>query len=182
MAGSEDGMAKFLIGLLLGIALAFGYVRWGLSMPGIAQLPEKLRGNIISTAVEGELYDLDKPLEVRRRALEVFFQNRAKFAVEVDAEFSHPFLNALYLRRVIREARILRGYWDAFDRLFEQPALRAALEKQHGTTDEIALKQAMLFEKFSEELFLAQWVAEHEGEVTPEGLLPLLVKLSAQPG
>lgn len=175
-------MAKFLIGLLLGIALAFGYVRWGISMPGIVQLPEKLRGDIISTAVEGELYDLDKPLEVRRRALEVFFQNRAKFAGEVDAEFSHPFLNALYLRRVIREARILRGYWDAFDRILEQPALRAAMEKQHGTTDETALKQAMLFEKFTEETFLAQWVAEHEGKVTPEGLLPLLVKLSAQPG
>jgi hypothetical protein len=175
-------MARFLIGLLLGIALAFGYVRWGISAPGIAQLPETLRSNIVSTAVEGELYDLDKPIELRRRALEVFLRNRAKFAVEVDADFSHPFLNALYLNRVIREARILRGYWSAFDKVIGKRALREAVEKQYGTNDETALKQAMLFEKFEEETFLAQWVARHEGKVTPEGLLPLLIKLSAQPG
>lgn len=174
-------MAKFLIGLAVGIALAFGYVRWGISAPDVLEIPDKLRGNLVSTAVEGDLYDLEKPLDVRRRALEVFFQNRAQFAAEVDAEFSHPFLNALYLKRVIREARILRGYWSAFDKLLEQPALRKRLEETHGATEETALKQAMLFEKFQEEAFLKQWAAEHEDKVTPETLMPLLKKLSAQP-
>ncbi len=174
-------MAKFLIGLAIGIALAFGYVHWGISAPGIVGLPDKLRGNVVSTAVEGELYDLDRPLDVRHRALEVFFQNRPQFAAEVDAEFGYPFLNALYLKRVIRKARILRGYWSAFDKLLDQPALREKLEKTHGTTDETALKRAMLFEKYQEEDFLKQWVAKHDGKVTPETLMPLLKKLSAQP-
>jgi hypothetical protein len=70
----EDGVGKFLIGLIAGIAMAFGYVRWNVS-PGIMELPEKLRGNIVSTAIEGDLYDLDKPLDARRRALQACFRS-----------------------------------------------------------------------------------------------------------
>ena len=110
-----------------------------------------------------------------------FFQNRPQFAAEVDAEFAHPFLNALYLKRVIREARILRSEWGAFDIALGKPALRAVLEKKHGTTDDTALKQAMLFDAFTKKEFLAQWVAKYEGHVSPSRLLPLLKKLSAQP-
>ncbi len=175
-------MAKFLAGLAIGVALAFGYVQWGLQAPSVMQLPDKLRGNIVSSAIEADLYDLGKPLDLRRRALEVFFQNRPEFAAEVDAEFSHPFLNALYLKRVIREARVLRGEWDAFDKVLEKPALRAALENKHATSDETALKQAMLFDKLAERPFLSQWIAEYQGEVTPQTLLPMLQKLSAQTG
>ena len=174
-------MAKFFFGLMAGLIVAFGYVRWGISVPGLIQLPEKLRGNIVSTAIEGDLYDLGKPLATRKRALEVFFQNRAQFAAEVDAEFGYPFLNALYLKRTIREARLLRGEWRAFDVALEKPALRAVLEKKHGKTDDAELKQAMLFEAFGRKEFLAQWVAQYEGPVNPGTLLPLLKKLSAQP-
>jgi len=173
-------MARFLVGLALGIALAFGYVRWNISAPGILELPEKLRGNIVATAVEGDLYDLDKPLATRQRALEVLFQNRAQFAAQVDAEFSHPFLNALYQRRVIREARLLTLQWDAFDTALSKPALRAMLEDKHGVTDTIALKQAMLHEAFREKTFLTQWLAMRETSVTPQTLRPLLKTLSVK--
>ena len=173
-------MGKFLIGLVVGIAAAFGYVRWNIS-PGIMELPETLRGNIVSTAIEGDLYDLDKPLDTRRRALEVFFQNRAQFAASVDAEFAHPFLNALYRKRVIREARQLRGQWDAFDMALEKPALRETFEKKYGVSDDIALKQAMLLNAYQEKDFLKQWVAAHETAPTKAALLPLLKKLSVQP-
>ncbi len=174
-------MARFLIGLVVGLALAFGYVRWGVSAPGFIQLPEKLKGNIVSTAIEGDLYDLDKPLDARKRALEIFFQNRPQFAAEVDAEFAHPFLNALYLKRVIREARLLRSERGAFDIALRKPALRAVLEKKHGATNDTALKQAMLFDAFTKKEFLVQWVAKYEERVSPNTLLPLLKKLSAQP-
>lgn len=173
-------MGKFLIGLIAGIAMAFGYVRWNVS-PGIMALPEKLRGNIVSTAIEGDLYDLDKPLDARRRALEVFFQNRAQFAVGVDAEFAHPFLNTLYLRRVIREARQLHAKWDAFDMALDKPALRAAMEKKYGVSDDTDLKRAMLFDAYQDEDFLRRWVAVHDTAPTRETLLPLLRKLSARP-
>lgn len=173
-------MGKFLIGLIVGVAMAFGYVRWNIS-PGIMELPDKLRGDIVSTAIEGDLYDLDKPHDARRRALEVFFQNRAQFAAGVDAEFAHPFLNALYLKRVIREAGQLHAQWEAFDMVLDKPALRAAMEKKHGLSDDTGLKRAMLFDAYQEKDFLRQWVAAHETAPTRETLLPLLKTLSARP-
>ena len=52
-------MLKFVLGVVLGVLLAFGYVRWNIELPAFLTLPDKLRGNIVSTATESELYDLD---------------------------------------------------------------------------------------------------------------------------
>jgi hypothetical protein len=175
-------MGRLLLGLVIGIALSLGYVRWGIALPDYLALPERLRGNIVSTAIEEDLYDLDQPIETRRRALEIFLESRAKFAVEADADYGHPFLNALYRKRATREARLLRGQWDAFDAALNKPALRSTLEKKYGVTDELALKQAMLFAAYHEKPFLVRWVSEQqEAEPTPETLLPLIKKLSALP-
>jgi hypothetical protein len=175
-------MGRFLLGLVIGIALSIGYVRWGIALPDYLTLPERLRGNIVSTAIEEELYDLGQPIETRRRALEVFFESRARFAVEADAEYGHPFLNTLYRKRATREARLLRGQWDAFDAALEKPALRSALMKKHGATDDLALKQAMLFAAYREKPFLVRWVSEQqEAEPAPRTILPLIEKLSVLP-
>lgn len=175
-------MGRFLLGLVIGVALSFGYVRWGVALPDYLNLAERLRGNIVSTAIEEDLYDLGQPIEMRRRALEVFFESRAKFAVEADAEYGHPFLEALYRKRATHEARLLRGQWDAFDAVLDQPALRSALEKKHGATDDLAIKRAMLFAAYQEKPFLVRWVSEQRPEnPTPETLLPLIGKLSMLP-
>ena len=174
-------MLKFVIGLVIGLALAFGYVRWGVGAPGLVQVPQQLRGDIVASASEGDLYDLGKPLEARKRALEVLFQNRPQFAADVDSEFGYPFLHALYVRRVIHDARLMLGEWKAYDAVLAKPALRSALEKTYGTGDETAIKRAMLMEKLKKEPFLSQWIAQEEGPVTPETLLPTLKRLSAQP-
>jgi hypothetical protein len=175
-------MGRFLLGLVMGIALSLGYVRWGVAIPDYLNLVERLRGNIVSTAVEEDLYDLAQPIEIRRRALEVFFESRAKFAVEADAEYGHPFLEALYRKRATHEARLLRSQWDAFDAALDQPALRRALEKKHGATDDLAIKQAMLFAAYQEKPFLVRWVSEQRRESpTPETLLLLIGKLSMFP-
>lgn len=175
-------MGRFLLGLLMGIALSFSYVRWGIALPDFLTLPDRLRGNIVSTAVEEDLYDLDQPIEIRRRALEVFFESRAKFAVEVDAEYGHPLLNTLYRKRATHEARLLRGQWDDFSKALDKPMLRSMLEKKHGVSDEIALRQAMLFSAYQEKTFLVRWISAQGGKtVTPVTLLPLIKKLSVLP-
>ncbi len=175
-------MAKFLAGLLVGLLMAYGYVLWGPSTLSFLELPALLKGNLVSSATETVLYDLDQPIEKRRRALEVLFKNRARFAAQVDREFGDAFLENLYRRRVIRAARKLRLAWSAFDEALAKPALRASLEKKHGTTDTTALKQAMLMAAYEREAFLAQWVARNEGPVRPETLLGLLTRLSGARG
>ncbi len=174
-------MLKFVVGVVFGITAALGYVRWGSGSFEFLSLPEKLRGGVIVGAIESELYDLDKSEAVRQRALEVLFQNRADFAVKVDQETGHPFLKALYRRRVIREARQLRGQWSAFDVALDKQTLRNAMAKKYGVTETVALKQAMLWNAFQRKDFLMAWIAKNEGPVTAETLLPKLVALSRQP-
>jgi hypothetical protein len=175
-------MLKFILGVVFGAGLAVGYVRYNLELPEYLQLTDKLRGNLVSTATEGELYDLGQDIKTRRRALEVFFANRPDFAVDVDAEFGHPFLTSLYRKRAIREARLLRGQWSAFDLALEQPALRARLEAKHATSDELILKQRMLADALDESYpFLKLWLSEN-GEPAGEGeLLDTLKRIGMLP-
>jgi len=171
-------MLKFFLGTVLGAAMAFGYVRWDLDLPEFLQLPGMLKGNLVSTAVEGDLYDLDQPFKTRRRALEIFFQNRPKFAVSVDAEFGHPFLKVLYRKSVIRAARIIKAQGPALDRAFEKPELRKVLEKTHGTTDPELIRKRFLLAQFRKETFLVKWVEKNIGPVTEKNISSILQRLA----
>lgn len=180
-------MLKFILGVVFGAGLAVGYVRYNIELPEYLQLPDKLRGGLVSTATEGVLYDLDRDIAERRRALEVMFANRPDHAVKVDAEFEHPFLEALYRRRAVREARRLRGQWSAYDVGLDKPALREVLERAHGSSDTLVIKQRMLVKALNESYpFLKQWL-EKKGEPIGEtelldtlkraGVLPMPAKL-----
>jgi hypothetical protein len=172
-------MAKFVLGVVLGAVLAFGYVRWNVSLPAFLALPEQLRGNLVSAATEADLYDLDRDSSTRRRALEVLFANRAEFAATVDAEAGHPFLAALFKARAVREARRVVAQWPAFDDVLAKPALREALVRKHGTVDTTELKQAMLVEALGRQPFLEAWLARHVGQVRPEDLREILGQVGA---
>ncbi len=164
-------MLKFILGVILGAGLAVGYVRYEIELPEFLQLTDKLRGNLVTTAIETELYDLDADIAKRQRALEIYFANRPQKAVEVDAAFRHPFLEALYRTRAIREARLLRNHWDAFDTALEKPELRAVLELKHGASGDLVLKQRMLLDTLERSYpFLARWLKE-KGEPLGEAEL-----------
>ncbi len=170
-------MLKFILGVLFGAGLAVGYVRYNVELPEYLQLTDKLRGNLVSTATEFELYDLEQDLATRQRALEILFANRAEFAVEVDAEFGHPFLKSLYRRQAIREARLLRGQWSAYGTALAQPALKARLEQVHGSEDSEVLQQRMLASALEKDYpFLKSWM-EKNGE--PSGEAELLDTLKS---
>ena len=174
-------MLKFILGIVFGVACALGYVRWGSGSFEYLSFPDKLRGGIVAGAIESELYNLEKSEAVRERALEVLFQNRADFAVRVEKEMGYPFLKALHRRKVIRDARILRGQWQAFDTALGKPALRAAYSEKYGTGDLDALKRAMLWNAFQDKEFLAAWIKRNHGSVMPETLMATLQELSRQP-
>lgn len=175
-------MLKFILGVVFGAGLAVGYVRYNLELPEYLQLTDKLRGNLVSTATEGELYDLGQDIKTRRRALEVLFANRPEFAVEVDAEFGHPFLASLYRKRATREARLLRGQWSAFDMALEQPALRERLEAKHATSDDLILKQRMLTAALDKSYpFLKAWLSENGAPAGEAELLDTLKRVSVLP-
>jgi hypothetical protein len=168
-------MLKFLTGTAVGVVLAVLSVRFDIAPPAIFGLPDKVRANLVSTAIEGDLYDLSAEAAVRERALEVYFKNRAGDAAALDAGAGHPFLNALLRARAAREAQELIGQWTAYDAVLAKPALRGVLEKKHGTDVAEALKRAMLFDALERKPFLKSWLAVYAGEVTRENLRALLV-------
>lgn len=167
-------MIKFVAGIVIGALLSFTYVRYGVELPAVLRLPDVLRGNLVATAVEQDLYDLDRTPAERTRALEVYFANRAGDAAALDADAGAPFLSALYRTRARREARQLLLAQTAHDGVLAKPALRAALERKHGTSDRDALKQLMLAEALEQKPFLKRWLAAQGVAATPETLVSAL--------
>ena len=172
-------MLKFLLGVIAGALLSFGYVRYNVQLPEILQLGDRLRGNLISTAVEQDLYNLERPTETHRRALEVFFANRPADAAAIDARNGYPFLQRLHSRRAIRQARILSMQWSAFDAALSRPELRKVLERKHGTSSDVELKRAMLVDALDREPFLKQWLITQGEQINPQTLQDVLKKYRA---
>jgi hypothetical protein len=174
-------MQKFLMGTAIGALLAFAFVRFNIEPPAVLKLPEKLRGNLVSTAVESELYDLTSDAATRVRALKVYFANRAQDAAKLDAASGHPFLSALHRERASREARQLENLWQAYEAVLSKAALRASLEKKYGVTETENLKRAMLFEAFNAKPFLKTWMRLHVDPATKDNLRDLLGNVAATP-
>ena len=172
-------MLKFFTDTALGALLAFVF---GLEPPAIVKLPEKLKANLVTTAVETDLYDLNATDDVHERALKIYFDNRAGDAAKLDAKAGHPFLAALHRERARREARKLLVAWDAYDDVLAQPALRATLERKHGLSDDDALKRAMLMDALGEEAFLKAWLKKERGQVTAKNARGVLIDAAKIPG
>ncbi len=171
-------MLKFFTGTALGALLAFVFVRFGIEPPAIVKLPEKLKANLVTTAVEADLYDLNAADAVHERALKVYFDNRAGDAAKLDAAAGHPFLNLLHRARARREAAKLPGAWDAYDKVLAEPALRATLERKYRTTEDDALKRAMLMDALAKAPFLKAWLERGRGAVTREDVQEMVGALA----
>ncbi len=174
-------MLKFFSGTAIGVLLAFVFVHYNWEPPAALDLPDKLKKNIVSTAVEGDLYDLAADIETRERALEVYFKNRAGDAVKTDAAAGHPFLNALYRERAVRESRQLSMQWSGYDAALEKPALRGTLERKYGLNETEALKRAMLMNALDRKPFLKSWLEANATVVSPENVRDVLAETGKQP-
>lgn len=174
-------MLKFFIGTAVGALLSFVFVRFGIEPPAITKLPERLKANLVATAVDNDLYDLGAEAVVRERALKVYFANRAGDAAKLDAAAGHPFLEALHRARALREAHQLTGLWQAYDETLSQPALRATLETKHGTANPDALKRAMLLDALDKKPFLKAWLSRERGAATTENIREQLTEAAKLP-
>ncbi|MCH9809142.1 MAG: hypothetical protein K0U74_15560 [Alphaproteobacteria bacterium] len=175
-------MLKFILGVLFGAGLAVGYVKYNVELPAFLQLTDKLRGSLVTSATETELYDLNADIATRRRALEIMFANRPDHAVKVDAEYGHPFLEALYRKKATRQARVLRSQWTAFDVALGKPPLRKRLAERHRTTDTLKLKQRMLVAALNNNYpFLKSWLASKGEAIGEADLMATLKRVGVLP-
>jgi len=174
-------MGRLVLGVLLGALLAIVYVRYDWQLPMLLQLSKKLQGNLVSSATESALYDFEADAESRRRALVVYFANRAESAAKLDAEAGHPFLSALVAERARREARQLMAIDEGSEVALSKPALREALARKHGTNDPAALKDAVRLQALDERPFLKAWLERKVGPITGDNLTDALEQAARDP-
>lgn len=170
-------MRQFIGGVVAGVLLSLSYVYWAWELPGALNLPKMLRGNLVSTAVENTLYDLDADAGERQRALKVLFENRADFAAQIDAEAGHPFITALRRHRAMREARQLISVLAAHKETLTKPGLRAALERKHNTSETGALLEKMASDALDQEPFLRSWLKGEGLPADPSALSATLARV-----
>ena len=174
-------MLKFILGVVFGAVMSILYVNYNVRLPAFMHVPDMLRGNLVATATEATLYDLDAPEAARQRAVEVYFSNRASDAAKIDTAYGHPFLTTLHKERVAQHAQRLMLAWNGFDMALSQEHLRQRLETKHGTTDRDALKLALLLETLERKPFLKRWLEKTGGPVTAENVLARVKAVSAYP-
>ncbi len=171
-------MGKFLIGTIFGLVLSVAYVWYDAKLPDWLELPDTLQRSLKAAAADDTLFDLDAPLEMRRRALEIYLANQASRAATIDADLGHPILSELVRRRVRRQAQIKRGLWSAYDQALGKPALRETLVTKYGDVDDETLKQRMLLAAVREEPFLHSWILRYRSAPTEKNVRALLVEIS----
>jgi hypothetical protein len=103
------------------------------------KLPETLTANLMTTAVEADLSDLNAAEgRARARAKSHFRQQRGRRGTRSWRRNTRE--------RARREAAKLVAAWRGYDDVLAQPALRATLERKDGVSEDDALKRAMLMD------------------------------------
>lgn len=171
-------MGKFLAGAVFGLALSVSYVWYGVTLPGWMELPALLQKSLKAAAVDDALFDPDVPEAMRRRALEVYFENQAKRAAALEAELGYPLTSELRFRRAKRAAQILHAQWIGYDVALEKSALRKALIARHGVSDNDSLKRRMLMAALRKEPTLLQWFKLQSHTPSEANVLEVLTELS----
>jgi len=155
MAQKEpDSVGRFLIGVGVGIAITWGYVRFGFELPGIADLPGKVTSAAISMTADADLENWELPLEGRQRAAAVVFAQNPDRLIEIDNALDHAVLNELWRTKAVRRAQILNSTCTGYDKVLSQPALRDRYERKFNTTDPDVIKARLLEQEIREDLFL----------------------------
>lgn len=179
---SDKGPMKFVVGLIVGLVMTSSYVKWGWKKPALLEMPEQVTASVLAATASEDLYDLEKPLDVRLRALEVIAQQRPDEILKVDAEeLNHALLEAFYRRRARREALRLSMQWTAFDVALEKPALRQMFEQKYRVQDTELLKRAMLYNALRDEPFLKTWLENQYPTLDASTLLSTLHEVRRAP-
>ncbi len=135
-------MWNFLVGTVCGVVLRFPTSGTTFHCPtGLSCLTPSRRASN-AAVVDDALIDPDIPEATRRRALEVYFANQGNAPAALEAELGYPLTRAMQNRRVKRAAQRLRAEWSKYDETLRQPALREAMSRKHGVSDDDVLETA----------------------------------------
>ena len=175
---NSPSVIKFMGGVLLGVTMTFVYVRYAWTMPKVAQLPVKLTEAAVVTTAAMDLFSPRSSDDVRRRALSVVMSQKSAEFVEIDHELGSPLMEEVLRREAFRESKLLKYQMPAYRMALDQPALRKALERKHGRTeDDEELKRRMLLSAIREKEFTSWYLQTRFPQLTPQGWIGLVLNV-----
>jgi len=167
-----------MVGVLFGVFMTFAYTRYAWKMPEVVQLPAKITEAAISTTAEMDLFSPTAPEDVRLRAFSVVMSQQADDFAEIDKELGSPLLEEILRREAFRESKLLKHQMSAYQVAVAQPALRKALERKHGRTDDDEeLKRRMLLSAVREEEFTNWYLQRRFPNLTPDQTVDLILNV-----
>ena len=175
---SDDSpsILKFIGGALFGVIMTFVYVRYAWTMPKVVQLPGKIAEAAIVTTAAMDLFSAEASDEVRRRAFSIVMSQKADEFVTMDQELGSPLMEDTLRREAFRESKLLKHQMSAYKVAIDKPALRKALERKHGRTDDDEeLKRRMLLSAIREEEFTHWYLQTRFPDLTPSQLVDLVL-------
>ena len=175
---SDSSFLRFLGGVLLGVIMTFVYVRYSWAMPDVVKIPGKITEAAIVTTAAMDLFSPQASDEVRQRAFSVVMSQQAVEFVAIDAELGSPLLEEILRREAVRETKLLKHQISAYDAVMDKPALRKAMERKHGATDDDEeLKRRMLLSAIDDEEFASWYIRTHFPHLTPNDRIDLVLNV-----
>jgi len=177
-SGDSPSIMKFIGGVLFGVIMTFLYVRYAWTMPEVAQFPGRITEAAIITTAEMDLFSPDVSDDVRRRALSIVMSQKADEFVAIDLELGSPLMEDVLRREALRESKLLKHQMSAFGMAIDKPALRKALERKHGKTeDDEELKRRMLLSAIHEDEFTSWYLRTRFPQLTQSELIDIVLNV-----
>ncbi|MEO2035142.1 MAG: hypothetical protein ABGZ35_23940 [Planctomycetaceae bacterium] len=177
-AGDSPSIMKFIGGVLFGVLTTFVYVRYAWTMPEVVQLPAMMTEAAIVTTAEMDLFHPNVSDEVRRRAFSVVMSQKADEFVAIDRELGSPLMEDVLRREAVRESKLLKHQMSAYQAAVDKPALRQALERKHGSTDDDQeLKRRMLLSAIHDDEFTSWYLRTRFPQLTQRQWVDLVLNV-----
>ena len=172
----SPSITKFFGGVLLGVLMTYVYIRYAWAMPELVQLPGKITEAAVVTTAEVDLFSPQASEDVRRRAFSVVMSQKAEEFVEIDRELGGQLMEEVLRREAVRRTKLLKHQMSAYDVALDKPALRQALERKHGKTDDDeVLKRRMLMSALQDEEFACWYIQSRFPQLTQSGWIDLVL-------
>lgn len=176
MAQEESSsFQKFVVGLTIGVAVSYAYVRLGYKPPAIVQMAESVTSEAVIVAAETSLYSPTAGDVERKRAMAVVLSEQPELLIEINNELGDAVLTELLRRKALRKAKILKQQASSYDVALSKPALRKRLVQRYGNAEDAILKQRILAAAIRDDVFLVWYLRQHTPAETDQHFVDVVM-------
>ncbi|MFK7819768.1 MAG: hypothetical protein AB8G99_13695 [Planctomycetaceae bacterium] len=175
-AQEPNPLGKLILGVLIGVGITYAYVRFGYKPPAVVQLAANVTDKAVSATATETLYSPSATVQERTRALAVYLGKEPEELIDINQSLNGRIMNEALRRKALKQAKVLKQQFSAYDVALKQSSLRRRLEQKYGETNKNVLKRRMLADAIREEEFLCWYLKNTTLELTDESLVNVVLR------